>query len=64
MLIKRKKDARIYPRDKFQFFRENPKLWNELKDGKTVEIPDDLFSELRGVEKVAAKQEHKEGKKV
>jgi hypothetical protein len=59
--------GRLWPRDKFPFFKDNPKLWNELKDGKEIEIPNELFGQLRGVQevkKVAAPVAHKEKTKV
>ncbi len=50
MLIVR--TGRLWPRDKFEFFKSNPALWNDLKDGKQIEVPDDLFESFKGVKKV------------
>ena len=38
--------------DKFEFFNKNRDLWEDLKEGRVVEIPDELFPFLKGVAKV------------
>jgi len=51
--IKRKGLARLDPGTKFQHFRNNHKDWLKLKNGEVIEIPDELFEKLQGVEKVS-----------
>ena len=42
----------MWPRDKFEFFNKNRNVWTALKKGEVVEIPDELFSFLKGVTEV------------
>lgn len=44
--------GRMWPRDKFEFFNKNRQKFEDLKEGKVVEIPDELFPFLKGVAKV------------
>lgn len=50
--MKVKRVGRLWPRDKFEFFRNNHDLWTQLKEGEVIEVPDELFAELKGVEEV------------
>ena len=60
--IRRIKDERLYPRDKVDYFKKNPKIWEELKWGKTIEIPAEIFTELKSVEIVKDAISKKEDK--
>lgn len=52
-MVKIRQVARIDPRDKFEFFRDKPELWRGLKNGETVEVPQELFVQMSGVVEVA-----------
>lgn len=50
-----KRTGAMKPRDAVPYFREHPDLWLDLCNGKEVEIPDEVFGECTGIEKVARK---------
>ncbi len=55
--------GRLRPRDAVLFFEEHPDIWDNLKNGKEIEIPDEIFGSLAGVEQVE-KTERKSRKKM
>lgn len=42
----------MWPRDKFEFFTKNRDVWNALRNGEVVEIPDEIFPFMKGVVEV------------
>lgn len=48
-MVKIRRAARIDPRDRFEYFRANPELWVKLKEGGTIEVPEELFPQMVGV---------------
>lgn len=52
-----KRAARIDPRDKFEYFRANPELWVKLREGETIEIPEELFPQMVGVVRADVKDD-------
>ena len=50
MLIRR--IFRLKPRDSVKYFSDNPELWQKLKDGEEVEVPDEIVKDLVGIEEV------------
>jgi len=45
-----KKVGRLDPRIKIEFYQEHPDLFDKLKSGLTIEVPDELVPQLIGVE--------------
>lgn len=44
-----RKAGRTQPREAVDFYKENPDLFDKLQNGETIEVPDDVFYELKGV---------------
>lgn len=59
--IRRKGKTRLSPPGlAFPYFRDNPKLWESLKAGETIEVPADVVTSLAGIE-ILKKKKKKEG---
>lgn len=44
-----KRVGRINPRGQVKFFVDKLDLYEKLRDGETIEVPDHVFNELKGV---------------
>jgi len=44
-----KKVGRTQPRESVNFYKENPDLFDKLQHGEIIEVPDQVFSILKGV---------------
>jgi len=52
MLVKWDGVNRMYPGRRFELFRDKPELFRALKQGEEIEIPDELYGELKAVVEV------------
>ena len=59
--IKRIGEERLHPRDSCAYFMKNKKDWYDMKWGKVIDIPEEIFKELKGVEIVKESKERKGG---
>lgn len=64
-----RKVGRLDPRDSVEYYKNNPQVFRELKQGKNVEVPEEVALQLYGVEVVeiieeTEKKKSKRGKKV
>jgi len=57
MKVQKVEGMRLLPRDSVPFLRENQKLWEDLRAGKVIDIPDDVFVQLVGVKEVSGKKQ-------
>ena len=44
-----KRVGRVNPRGQIKFFESRPDLYERLNDGETIEVPDEVFLQLRNV---------------
>lgn len=48
--VRKLKDGRLSPSHTFDFFLQAPSAFQDLKNGKIVEVPEEVANQMRGIE--------------
>jgi len=49
MVLIKRTDKRLAPRDAHLWFSKNPEIWGKLKEGVEIEIPENELETIKGI---------------